>query len=93
MSSGLRLVITWRSTTTSASFQWPPAFSRSDFSDGHEVSSRPLTAPASTSSHGPWQIAASGLPASWKARTKATAAGCMRSWSGLLTPPGRTSAA
>ena len=42
--------------------------------------------------HGPWQIAATGLPASKNAFTKATALGCMRNVSGLMTPPGRSSA-
>jgi hypothetical protein len=41
----------------------------------------------------PWQIAAAGLPASKKAFTNATAAGCMRKASRfMMTPPGSSSA-
>jgi hypothetical protein len=42
--------------------------------------------------HGPWQIAATGLPASKKAFANATAFGSIRSASGFMTPPGRRSA-
>src|SRR5687767_10381867 len=57
-----------------------------------EVTRRPRATPASITVQGPWQIAATGLPASKKALTKATASGMMRSVSGLITPPGRCSA-
>ena len=39
---------------------------------------------------GPWQIEATRLPASKNAFTNATASGCMRSASGLMTPPATT---
>src|SRR4051794_19233566 len=61
MSSGLRDVTRPRSTMTSWSDHVAPAFARSVFSDGHDVIRRPLTAPASMSVHGPWQMAAIGL--------------------------------
>ena len=38
--------------------------------DGHDVSVRPRTTSASTSVHGPWQIAPTGLACSKNARTK-----------------------
>ena len=59
---------------------------------GHDVSVRPDTAAASTSSHGPWQIAATGFSDSMNSRTNWTAAGTIRSASGFATPPGRSSA-
>src|ERR1700736_2362225 len=43
------------------------------WSEGHEVSVRPLTPLASTSIHGAWQIAATGLPCSKNDLTKLTA--------------------
>lgn len=61
-------------------------------SEGQEVTRWPRTAAASSTIHGPWQIAATGLPAAKKAFTKSTASGCMRSWSGFITPPGSSSA-
>jgi hypothetical protein len=51
-----------------------------------------LTPPALISVHGPWQIAAIGFSASTKWRTNAIAFGSSRSASGLMTPPGSTSA-
>ena len=62
MSSGLRLVISCRRQTTSLSRHSAPAFSRSLRRDGHEVTLRPSTRSASINVHGPWQIAATGLP-------------------------------
>ena len=59
--------------------------------DRHELPVRPSTTPASTSVHGPWQIAATGLPASKNALVNSTASGTVRRMSGLATPPGRTS--
>ena len=56
---------------------------------GYEVSVRPRTTPASTSVHGPWQIAPTGLPALKKACTNATASSSWRRLSGLIVPPGR----
>src|SRR3954465_8469684 len=57
-SSGLRLVtrpwVTWPSSPP----QVPPALRMSVLIDGYDVSVRPLTASASTSVHGAWQIAA-----------------------------------
>ena len=52
---------------------------------------RPSTTPASISVHGAWQIAATGLACSKKARTNATASSSVRRKSGLATPPGSTS--
>lgn len=52
-SSGVRLVIRPRSTTTSASSHCAPAFSRSLRMLGTEVMRRPLTTPALISTHGP----------------------------------------
>src|SRR5436190_18788444 len=92
MSSGLRLVTSPLSVTTSWSTHDAPAFVRSVFRDGHDVTLRPLTTPASMSDHGPWQIAATGFPWSKNRFTNATALGIVRNWSGLATPPGRSSA-
>ena len=66
MSSGLRDVTRPLSTTTSWSPHSAPALRRSVASDGHDVTRRPFTAPASISVHGAWQIAAMGFPASNK---------------------------
>src|SRR5205814_2277258 len=57
-SSGFRLVTMLPSTTTSRSTHLAPAFLRSVFTEGHDVIVRPRTTSASTSVHGPWQIAA-----------------------------------
>src|ERR1700760_2135088 len=75
MSSGLRLVTRVRSTTTSWSTPSAPALRRSVLSEGHEVRRRPRAAPVSMIVQGPWQIEATGLPASRKALAKATALG------------------
>src|SRR3954468_3038916 len=91
-SSGLRLVTRPLSTTTSSSPHFAPALRRSVWSDGHEVIVRPFATPASISVHGPWQITATGLPCSKNERTNCCTSGTMRSWSGLPTPPGSTSA-
>ena len=69
-----------------------PAFRRSVRSDGQDVICRPLASPASMIVHGPWQIDATGLPASKNARTNATAGVSIRSRSGLITPPGKSRA-
>ena len=79
------------STTTSSSTQLAPALRRSFCSEGHEVTVRPRTTPASTRIHGAWQMAPTGFLASKKARTKAMASESMRRKSGLATPPGTTS--
>src|SRR4051812_20663395 len=92
MSSGLRLVTRPSSTWTSSSTQVPPALRMSVCNEGHEVIVRPLSTSASTSVHGAWQIAATGLPASKNERTNATASSSIRSRSGLPTPPGSWSA-
>src|SRR5580704_965686 len=92
MSSGLRLVTILPSTTASWSRTSAPAFLRSVLIDGQEVMRRPRAFSASTIIHGPWQIAATGLPASKNAFTNATAAGIIRNLSGLITPPGNSSA-
>ncbi|MNT83813.1 hypothetical protein D3C72_2237400 [compost metagenome] len=92
MSAGLRLVIRLPSTTTSASRQRAPALARSCCSDGHEVTSCPFASPLLISSQGPWQIAATGLPASAMLRMKSSTASLVRRVSGLITPPGSTSA-
>ncbi|SDS78519.1 hypothetical protein SAMN04515669_1918 [Jiangella sp. DSM 45060] len=91
-SSGLRLVTRPLSVTTSSSTQVAPALRRSVRRLGQDVSVRPRTTSASTSVHGAWQIAATGLPAAKNALTNATASGDVRSWSGLATPPGSSSA-
>jgi hypothetical protein len=39
---------------------------------GHDVTFRPFTTPASTSTQGPWQMAATGLPCSKKSRVNCT---------------------
>src|SRR5690606_28054093 len=80
-------------TTTSLSTQFAPALIRSVFTLGHDVSVRPRTTSASTSVHAAWQIDATGLPASKKLFTNATAGGCIRRMSGFATPPGSTSPA
>jgi hypothetical protein len=61
-------------------------------SEGHDAIRRPRAAPASITVHGPWQITATGLPASKKSLMKSTASSCMRSRSGFMTPPGSSSA-
>jgi len=66
MSSGLRLVTTPLLNVTSSSTQAPPALRAVVFKEGHEVIVRPCTAPASTSIHGPWHIAATGFACSKK---------------------------
>ena len=48
-------------------------FSRSVCSDGQDASRRPRAAPASMRVHGPWQIVATGLPASKNAFANVTA--------------------
>ena len=87
----LRLVTSPPSTTHSSSTHVPPAFRMSVWSDGHDVSLRPLTTPASTSVHGPWQMAPTGFTLSKNFRMKSTACSSIRSKSGFATPPGRTS--
>ena len=62
------------------------------FSEGQEVMRLPRTASASTSVHGPWQIAATGFCDSMKWRTNPTASGLVRRMSGFIAPPGRTRA-
>jgi hypothetical protein len=52
----------------------------------------PFAAPLSITVQGPWQIAATGLPASKNDLTNATAPALMRNASGFMTPPGSTSA-
>jgi hypothetical protein len=89
-SSGLRLETSPASTTTSSSTQFPPALRMSVCRLGQDVILRPLTSPASTSVHGPWQMTPTGLPCSKKRRTKPTAFSSVRRKSGLATPPGST---
>src|SRR5215510_5374519 len=67
MSSGLRLVTSPPSVTTWRSTHSAPAFFRSVFRDGHDVTERPRTMSASISVHGPWQIAAIGFRSSYEA--------------------------
>ena len=50
----------------------------------------PASHPASTSVHGPWQIAATGFPESTKSRTNETAQPLARNLSGFTVPPGST---
>lgn len=89
-SSGLRLLTSPLSVTTSWSTQFAPALVRSVRRLGQEVMVRPRTTSASTSVHGPWQITPTGLPASKNALTNRTASGSVRRKSGFATPPGRT---
>lgn len=79
-------------TTTSRSTQAAPALRRSVARLGYDVSVTPSTTPASISVHGPWQIAATGLPAPTKAFTRACAPSWVRRVSALTVPPGMTSA-
>lgn len=53
---------------------------------------RPRAALALMMVHGPLQIDATGLPASKKLFTNATALGCIRKAPGLMTPPGSSNA-
>src|SRR5262249_26242311 len=78
MSSGLRLVTSWPSTTTSLSTQFAPALRRAVFNDGQDVRLQSRTTSASMSVHGPWQIAATGLAESKNVRTNDTALEIMR---------------
>ena len=77
------------STTTSSSTHDAPALRRSVFNDGHDVRVRSRTTSASIRVHGPWQITATGLPASKKAWMKDTTSSSVRNRSGFATPPGR----
>src|SRR3954447_23712607 len=80
------------SVTTSSSTTSAPALRRSVRMLGNDVRRRPRATSASTKFHGPWQMPATGLPDRTKSRTNATAAGSMRSLSGLTVPPGSSSA-
>ena len=95
-SSGLRLEMSGPGpdvqTTTSSSTQFAPALRRSVCRLGQEVIVRPLTTSPSTSVHGPWQITATGFPASTNDFANATALGWVRRKSGFATPPGNTNA-
>src|SRR5436190_13956142 len=82
MSSGLRDVIRFPSSTTGLSTYMPPAFLTSIAIDGQHVSVLPLTALAEISMDAAWQIAATGLPASFISRVKSTIAWRMRILSG-----------
>lgn len=62
------------------------------FSEGQEVNLRPFRTPASINICGPWQIAATGFPASKNFFTNPNAFGSIRSLSGFMTPPGMSSA-
>ena len=94
-SSGLRLVTRLSSTTTSSSTHSAPALRRSVCRLGHDVRLRPRTTSASTSVHGAWQIAATGLPDSTNCRTNATASLVRpqrrRGWRRRRAAPGRRS--
>lgn len=92
ISSGMRRVIRLPAWTTSLSSQCAPAFSRSARSAGHEVILRPLTSAALISAHGPWQIGAIGYVAVPNALTNVIVFGSSRRLSGLIMPPGSTSA-
>src|SRR5215469_5336267 len=63
ISSGFRAETSLPSTTASLSIHYAPAFFKSVFRDGQAAIFRPLAAPASMIVQGPWQIAATGLPA------------------------------
>ena len=55
-----------------------PRCVRSVFKLGHDVNVHPCRTPASIRIHGPWQITATGLPASTSSRTRWTAAWSVR---------------
>ena len=87
MSSGLRLV---RQIAVDDRFlldDFGAGVSQIVVMEDQEVIRRPRAWSASTTIHGPWQIAATGLPASKNAFTRATATGTILSLSGLITPP------
>src|SRR6267143_827539 len=90
-SSGLREVMRFPSSTTGLSTYSPPAFLTSIAIDGQQVSVRLRSVSAEMRSWGPWQIAATGLPASIASRARSTIAWRMRILSGAW-PPGMTSA-
>ena len=66
----------------------PPAFRMSSWMPGHAASFRSRTRPADTSTQGPWQSVAMGLPATSKAVTSIFALALWRRKSGLTKPPG-----
>ena len=71
------------STTTSSSTQVAPAFFRSVWIVGYEVSLRPATTSASINVQGAWQIAAMGLPESKTVRTNCKAHSLRRKLVGI----------
>src|SRR5690625_7413144 len=89
-SSGPREVIRGKplasSTTTSSSDQLPPALTRSVRIVGTEVSFWPSTRPASISVQGAWQIAATGLPAAEKERSRPWTVSSVRRLSPFRVP-------
>src|SRR3546814_2093018 len=64
ISAGWRLVTRLPSVATSLSITSAPAFLRSVRIEGQLVTVRPRITSASASSHGPWQMAPTGFPAS-----------------------------
>ena len=88
-SSGLRLVTMFPSVTAGSSTRIAPALARSVRIDGQQVARRPRNKSASTSSHGPWQIAATGFPAAAKARISAIAAAFVRKRIGIAHSAGK----
>src|SRR5690606_2780341 len=92
MSSGLRLLIRWPSTTTCSSTHSAPAFFRSSISEGQLVMRLPLTRSADISSQPPWQITAMVLFARAASRTSSCAISSVRMVSELTTPPGSSRA-
>ena len=77
-SSGLRLVTILPSVTAAWSTTFAPAFLRSVRIDGQLVTVRPRTRSASTSSHGPWQMAPIGFPWPANLRIRAMTLACSR---------------
>src|ERR1043165_9695610 len=91
-SSGLRLLTHVPSRMHSLSCHVAPALRRSSCSVGQLVIVCPRTRPAETSSHGPWQMTAIGLPARSISCTNCCAFFSMRRASSLMTPPGSITA-
>ena len=83
-SSGLRLVVRFRSVTTSSSTQLPPALLISVRMDGHEVSFLFFTLRLPLESMGHGRSPPTGFPELKNSFTKATALGSIRSLSGSI---------
>src|SRR4030088_3033169 len=92
-SIGARAVTILPSVIAGSSMKGAPAFSRSGLMLHQAVARLPRVSPASDRTHGPWQIAATILPAAAASWTKPIALASPRSVSGFQTPPGTISTA